>query len=209
MNFRQLRYFLSVVETGNMTRAADQLHVAQTALGMQIKQLEESLGVALLVRHSRGVEPTAAGTLLRDRAIEILKLVEQTRREVAAGSESRDRIHSPRHHTGADAGRRHRDRDGGARAARGRFAESGRGHEPCPDRNARARRDRLHPVLRRSGPAAGRPHSASSGRPRPGHAARESHAPADRFCRHAGSRPRHAGRRRHGPQRRGHGRRAR
>jgi LysR family nitrogen assimilation transcriptional regulator len=88
MNLRQLRYFLSVVETGNMTRAADQLHVAQTALGMQIKQLEESLGVALLVRHSRGVEPTAAGTLLRDRAIDILKLVEQTRREIAAGSES-------------------------------------------------------------------------------------------------------------------------
>ncbi len=55
---------------------------------MQIKQLEESLGVALLVRHSRGVEPTAAGTLLRDRAIDILKLVEQTRREVSAGSNS-------------------------------------------------------------------------------------------------------------------------
>ena len=87
MNLRQLRYFLSVVETGNMTRAADQLRVAQTALGMQIKQLEESLGVALLVRHSRGVEPTPAGKLLRDRAIEILRLVEQTRKEVSAGSD--------------------------------------------------------------------------------------------------------------------------
>lgn len=87
MNLRQLRYFLSVVETGNMTRAADQLHVAQTALGMQIKQLEESLGVALLIRHSRGVEPTPAGKLLRDRAIEILKLVEQTRKDVSAGSD--------------------------------------------------------------------------------------------------------------------------
>ncbi|MGD9921721.1 MAG: LysR family transcriptional regulator [Pseudorhodoplanes sp.] len=86
MNLRQLRYFLSVVETGNMTRAAEQLHVAQTALGMQIRQLEESLGVALLVRHSRGVEPTRAGTLLRERAIEILKLVEQTRQEISADS---------------------------------------------------------------------------------------------------------------------------
>ncbi|MGV3634841.1 MAG: LysR family transcriptional regulator [Pseudorhodoplanes sp.] len=84
MNLRQLRYFLSVVETGNMTRAADQLHVAQTALGMQIKQLEESLGVPLLIRHSRGVEPTQAGKLLRERAIEILKLVEQTRKEVSS-----------------------------------------------------------------------------------------------------------------------------
>jgi LysR family nitrogen assimilation transcriptional regulator len=84
MNLRQLKYFLSVVEAGNMTRAAEQLHVAQTALGMQIKQLEESLGIALLVRHSRGVEPTKAGSLLRERAIEILNLVERTRKEIAA-----------------------------------------------------------------------------------------------------------------------------
>jgi LysR family nitrogen assimilation transcriptional regulator len=72
MNLRQLKYFLSVVDTGNMTRAAEHLNVAQTALGMQIKQLEESLGVTLLVRHSRGVEPTKAGSLLRERALEIL-----------------------------------------------------------------------------------------------------------------------------------------
>jgi LysR family nitrogen assimilation transcriptional regulator len=92
MNLRQLRYFLSVVETGNMTRAAEQLHVAQTALGMQIKQLEESLGVALLVRHSRGVEPTQAGKLLRDRATEILALVERTRKEVSADADRETEI---------------------------------------------------------------------------------------------------------------------
>jgi LysR family nitrogen assimilation transcriptional regulator len=73
-----------VVEAGNMTRAAEQLHVAQTALGMQIRQIEEDLGVALLVRHSRGVEPTKAGSLLHARALAILKLVEETRREVSA-----------------------------------------------------------------------------------------------------------------------------
>jgi LysR family nitrogen assimilation transcriptional regulator len=37
MNLRQLKYFVTVVEAGNMTRAAAQLHVAQTALGMQIR----------------------------------------------------------------------------------------------------------------------------------------------------------------------------
>lgn len=84
MNLRQLKYFLSVVDAGNMTRAAEQLHVAQTALGMQIRQLEESLGVPLLVRHSRGVEATKAGAILRERAIAILKLVEETRKEVSA-----------------------------------------------------------------------------------------------------------------------------
>lgn len=87
MNLRQLKYFLSVVETGNMTRAAEQLRVAQTALGMQIRQLEDGLGVSLLVRHSRGVEPTPAGRLLRERAVEILKLVEQTRKDLRAGEQ--------------------------------------------------------------------------------------------------------------------------
>jgi LysR family nitrogen assimilation transcriptional regulator len=82
MNLRQLKYFLGVVEAGNMTKAAEQLHVAQTALGMQIRQLEEDLGVALLVRHSRGVEPTKAGHLLRERAIAVLKLVEEARKDV-------------------------------------------------------------------------------------------------------------------------------
>ena len=92
MNLRQLKYFVKVVDAGNMTRAAEQLHLAQPALGMQIRQIEEDLGVALLVRHSRGVEPTRAGALLHARALAILKLVEETRAEVSAcdrgGSES-------------------------------------------------------------------------------------------------------------------------
>jgi LysR family transcriptional regulator, nitrogen assimilation regulatory protein len=84
MNLRQLKYFVSVVDAGSMTRAAEELHVAQTALGMQIRQIEEDLGVALLVRHSRGVEPTEAGGFLYGRALAILKLVEETRAEVSA-----------------------------------------------------------------------------------------------------------------------------
>lgn len=82
MNLRQLKYFVGVVDAGNMTRAAEQLHVAQTALGMQIRQLEEDLGVALLVRHSRGIEPTKAGSLLYTRATAILKLVDESRKEI-------------------------------------------------------------------------------------------------------------------------------
>jgi LysR family nitrogen assimilation transcriptional regulator len=81
---RQLKYFVAVVEAGNMARAAEQLHVVQTALGMQIRQLEEDLGVALLIRHSRGVEPTKAGRLLHSRALTILKLTEETRKDVSA-----------------------------------------------------------------------------------------------------------------------------
>jgi LysR family nitrogen assimilation transcriptional regulator len=73
-----------VVETGNMTRAADQLNVAQPALGLQIRQLEEDLGSTLLTRHSRGVEPTPAGKTLFERARQILALVDETRAEMLA-----------------------------------------------------------------------------------------------------------------------------
>jgi LysR family nitrogen assimilation transcriptional regulator len=93
MNFRQLKYFVSVVDAGNMTRAAESLNVAQTALGMQIRQLEEDLGVALLVRHSRGVETTNAGSVLYTRAVAILKSIEDARKEVSAcGRENSEAI---------------------------------------------------------------------------------------------------------------------
>jgi len=65
-----------------MTAAARQLNLAQPALGAQMRQLETELGVSLLVRHSRGIMPTAAGSLLYERAQEILESVEQAARDV-------------------------------------------------------------------------------------------------------------------------------
>lgn len=59
-------------------------------MGAQIRSLEESLGIELLVRHSRGVAPTRAGQFLYKRAREILRLVDDTRRELADSA-------SPRH----------------------------------------------------------------------------------------------------------------
>ncbi|RYG12788.1 MAG: LysR family transcriptional regulator [Burkholderiales bacterium] len=84
INLRQLQYFARIVETGNITRAAEQLFVAQPALGTQIRQLEQELGVSLLSRHSRGVSPTRAGQVLYERACEILRMVDETERQVAA-----------------------------------------------------------------------------------------------------------------------------
>jgi LysR family nitrogen assimilation transcriptional regulator len=84
INLRQLRYFMKVIEVGNITRASEQLFVAQPALGLQIRLLERDLGVPLLVRHSRGVEATAAGRLLYERATAIVQSVEETRRAVMA-----------------------------------------------------------------------------------------------------------------------------
>ena len=84
---------MKVVEVGSMTRAAEQLRVAQPALGLQIRQLERDLGVDLLVRHSRGAVPTSAGTRLFERARSILKLIEETRQEItAAGRRARENV---------------------------------------------------------------------------------------------------------------------
>ena len=75
---------MRIVDLGSMTRAAEQLHVAQTALGAQMRQLEEELGAPLLHRHSRGVSATAAGQALYERAQQINELVAQTTREMGA-----------------------------------------------------------------------------------------------------------------------------
>lgn len=82
MDVRQLRYFSEIVDAKSFTKAADRVRVAQPALGLQIKKLEDELGVSLLRRHSRGVEPTEAGTVLLKHANAILKQIEQARQEV-------------------------------------------------------------------------------------------------------------------------------
>ena len=61
MDLRQLRYFVKVVECGNVTHASEALHVAQPAVSQQMRNLEQDLGMQLLERSVRGVAPTAAG----------------------------------------------------------------------------------------------------------------------------------------------------
>ena len=82
MDVRQLRYFMEVVEAKSFTKAAERVHVAQPALGFQVRKLEDELGSPLLVRHSRGVEPTEAGLALLKHAHVILRQVELARQEV-------------------------------------------------------------------------------------------------------------------------------
>jgi len=79
MNLRQLQYFVRIFEMQNMTRAAQSLHVAQPALSQQIAQLEEDLGVQLLVRGAKGVHATSEGVLLYRHAQTILRQVDSTK----------------------------------------------------------------------------------------------------------------------------------
>jgi LysR family transcriptional regulator, nitrogen assimilation regulatory protein len=77
MQFRQLRYFVKIVEAGSFSRAASIVHVAQPALSQQVAELEERLGVPLLQRSARGVRPTAAGEILYKEASTILHQLDQ------------------------------------------------------------------------------------------------------------------------------------
>src|SRR3974377_761339 len=64
----QLRYFVTVAEEGQITRAAARLHIAQPALSHAIATLETDLGGQLFERHARGVTPTGAGEALLPKA---------------------------------------------------------------------------------------------------------------------------------------------
>ncbi len=64
MEIYQLRTFLALARLGHMTRAAEQLHLTQSALSKQLKALEEELGVMLFERGSTGMTLTRAGTRL-------------------------------------------------------------------------------------------------------------------------------------------------
>lgn len=77
VELRQLKYFLKIVEYGNMTRASEVLHIAQPALSQQMRNLEEELGVRLFDRMANGVRPTAAALILRTQARQILRQVEE------------------------------------------------------------------------------------------------------------------------------------
>ena len=83
MELRTLRYFLAVAREENMSEAANVLHVTQPTLSRQIADLECELGVTLFERTNRACVLTGDGMRLRQRAEEILSLVNQTEAELA------------------------------------------------------------------------------------------------------------------------------
>ena len=82
MEIKQLAYFQAVVEEGSISAAARRLHLTQPPLSLQIRLLEEELGVRLLERGPRRVSLTDAGKLLYKRAEAILEMTSSTVREL-------------------------------------------------------------------------------------------------------------------------------
>ena len=74
MELRVLKYFLTVADEGNITRAADILHVTQPTLSRQLMELEDELGTALLIRGKRSVTLTDEGFLFKQQAEMIVEL---------------------------------------------------------------------------------------------------------------------------------------
>ena len=68
LNYNHLRYFWAVAHNGNLTRTAEQLHVSQSALSLQIRKLEEQLGHELFERRGNQLVLTEAGRLALDHA---------------------------------------------------------------------------------------------------------------------------------------------
>ena len=85
MDFRQIKYFVAIVDCGSLTKAAVYLGVAQPALSQQLSHLEAEYKAQLLVRSSQGVKPTAVGQVLYRHARIVLRQLEQAREEMQTG----------------------------------------------------------------------------------------------------------------------------
>lgn len=80
--YKELETYLSVVQNGSFSKAAKELYISPSAVFQQINNLENHLGVKLLIRTSHGVKVTEAGKILVKRAQEMLALCRQTQSEL-------------------------------------------------------------------------------------------------------------------------------
>ncbi|TNE41828.1 MAG: LysR family transcriptional regulator [Alphaproteobacteria bacterium] len=87
MDIRQLTYYTAIFEHKNLSHAASQCNVAQSAISHHLANLEKELGVTLFLRKPRGMEPTAVGIKLYEHARRILRAVHSAEQDIRKESE--------------------------------------------------------------------------------------------------------------------------
>ena len=88
MELRQLRYFVAVAETGNISRAAQKIFLTQPALSRQIKALEDEIGQCLLERQAHSIRLTPVGEALMREARELLHRADEMVKRVRAAGQA-------------------------------------------------------------------------------------------------------------------------
>jgi len=84
MTFQQLRHFLAIIETGNLSRAAQRCHISQPSMSASLKALESDLDCQLFKRHAKGLLPTEAGRKLQQHASRLLDEAHLARQSLKA-----------------------------------------------------------------------------------------------------------------------------
>jgi LysR family transcriptional regulator, nitrogen assimilation regulatory protein len=84
VKLQQISTFVVVYQERSFTAAAERIHATQSGLSMQIKELEDTLGLQLFERSTRGVEPTAAGERFYAHALRLLRELDEARVEMRA-----------------------------------------------------------------------------------------------------------------------------
>ena len=90
MLFRQMRYFVAVVECGSFTEAGEQCYISQSAISQQIQSLERELGIELIHRENRRFTVTAAGQYFYSHSKTILDQADELIRETKRLGEDRE-----------------------------------------------------------------------------------------------------------------------
>lgn len=85
-NFKRLDYFVSVVETGSFTAAAERMGITKAVVSQQVALLESELQTSLLVRNTRKVQTTEAGQAFYQRCVVILREIEDAFEDASGGA---------------------------------------------------------------------------------------------------------------------------
>lgn len=93
MNIQNLKMFLKIVESGSISKAAEQMNISQSALSQQLRVMEQEIGSLLFERNYSGVIPTEAGSIVYQRAIEMVTSYDRMFLDIANAQNQNKIIH--------------------------------------------------------------------------------------------------------------------